>query len=316
MKATKLILLLLALVLVGCDNKDATMPTGPTLPRLSPMPEPEPFNPGPSFSWDGTRGILLFAGTQGTEAEIVSLHNELMFLGWPVVTFNTCSETTDWRGSPWAVGPDALGRENLDNLRRFLKTTAELGAQVQLNIFCTLRDNEAWMDLHAEDYTTIVTNIAKKYDHVAINIGNEIQHTGSWFKNSIKRIKRVRDLIRLAGFQGLVGTDDGIGCAGCSYKYQYANLGFVSNFHPWRNKDPNQRAMRQIVEVNRGLPVIFSETTCYSSWREDRLCTKSRDQIRLYMHRAEAEGIIFFFHSTYWGLQFPTVMEGEDWIPS
>ena len=312
--------LLILLLLTACDESDVAIgPTGPTLPpptTTAPI-EPEPIDRGVPFSWDDTRGLLIFAGTQATEAQIVGLHNGLKSRAWPTITYNVCSETTDWKGTLWAVGPDAFSRENLDNLRRFLKVTAELGDQVRLNIFCTLRDNKNWMSKNAEKYIIKVVDIVKEFDHVTLSIGNEIQHRDSWFKNHNTRIRIARDWIRLAGFQGLIGADDNIGCANpdfCSFKYQYAGLGFVPDFHPWRNRDPGPGAMREIVRVN-GLPTVFSETTCYSRWRNDPLCTTSQEQILLYMRRAEREGIVFFFHSTD-GLQWPTKVSHFDWIPS
>lgn len=315
----KQILLLLALVLVGCSNEDARSPVAPEMPNLPPVepePEPEPFNPGVQFSWENTRGIVLFAGTQGTEAQIIALNGDLRAKGWPTITYNVCSETTDWRGSPWAVGPDARSVENLDNLRRFLKVTAELGDQVRMNIFCTLRDNHAWMDLHYLEYTRTVAIIVKDFDHVSLSVANEAMHPGSYFKSWPVAIRRVRDEARQAGFQGLIGADDGLGCPDpkvCNFNYAYRHLGFIPDFHPFRSPDPGRGTLQALRSIN-GLPLILSETTCYSSWREDRLCTKSKERILQYMRRTERLGIVFFFHSTD-GLQWPTVVSTFEWIP-
>ncbi len=318
MKIAKTILILLALALVGCEDA----PRGPTIPDMPPMepappePAPEPFNPGPMFSWDDTRGLLIFAGTQATEAQIVGLHNELKSKGWPTITYNVCSETTDWRGSPWAVGPPAFSKENLDNLRRFLKVTAELGDQVRLNIFCTLRDNHQWMSANWKRYTIKVAEISAEFDHVLLSIANEPYHRDSWFKNRIDRMIRIVDYARLAGFLGPMGTDDSLGCPDpnvCNFEYAYRSLGFTPDFHPFRSPDPGPGTLRALVRVN-GLPLVISEPTCYSEWRSGRLCTGDRDRILSYMRRAEREGIVFFFHSTD-GLQWPQ-KPNFDWIPS
>jgi len=309
---------LLALVLLLAACKGFIPSTGPSPappPPVVDTPAPSPVNPGPSFSYDSARGVLLFAGTQGTEGEVRSLISRVNFL-WPnkQLIFNTCSETAMWEETPWADGPPALGKENLENLQRFLTTTAEMGTMVRLNIFCTVRDNHRWMDIHWEEYTIKVAEIAKEFDHVLLSIGNEPHHRNSWFKHSISRIREVRDVSRMAGFRGPMGADDNLECAECSYTYAYTSLGFTPDFHPFRYpSDPGPGAFRKLVEIN-GLPLVISEPTAYSEeWRDDRCCTGDRERIIRYFHRAEREGITMFYHSTRFGLEWPQQTGG--WIP-
>lgn len=309
------------------DNGDPPPPTT-TIP-------PPPHDPGVDFSWHNTRGILVFPGTQATTPQIQALDNRLHMAGWPTVTYNTCSEVEAWNGTPWADSDaGAFSRENLDNLRNFLKTTAELGSQVKLNIFCTLRDNHGWMEnetvrningkqktgKNVDLYTEAIAIIAKDYNHVNLSIANEPYHSNSWFKNNLDRMRRVRDVARIAGFQGPMGADDNIGCSGCSFEYQYRILGFTPEFHPYRNPDPSKNALRRIVDVN-GLPVAITESTAYSKWRKPPkgrengwCCTDNKDQILRYMRNAEAEGITWFYHSTS-GLMWPKLEEHFEWIP-
>ena len=307
------IFLALVLSLIACDPVNISGP--------SPSPEPPPpevvLGPAPPvfrgvpFSWSPTRGILVFAGTQANAHQIQILNQKLLSAGWPTPTYNVCSEVSAWESTPWSDGPPPFSKENLDNLRRFLQVTAELGSQVRLNIFCTLRDNTNWMKLNAQRYTKVIVRIVNDFDHVVISIANEPWHPSSKYLRQNANMRKVRDWIRLAGWKGLIGADDNIDSAGTSFAYTYRNLGFIPDFHPYRNPDPNGRAMDRMVAEN-GLPLIISEPTAYSKWRSGICCTKSKQQILDYMHRAERRGIIWFYHSTS-GLIWPK--ETFEWIP-
>lgn len=306
----------LAIVVLSCDNLGDT-PVGPDPvpppPTTTVPPEPPPHNPGPDFSWTNTRGVLLFAGTQGSEHEVSALVRYVS-VRWPSknLVFNVCSEVAEWESTPWADGPHAFSTENLGNLTRFLDTTAELGVLVRLNIFCTVRDNHSWMTQNAERYTRTVTKIVNDYNHVFLSVANEPYHPNSWFHNRDGRVRQVRDWARSAGFRGPMGADDNIGCPGCSFVYGYRNLGFPPDFHPYRNPDPNQRALDRIASENGGWAII-SEPTAYSPWRDGNCCTSNKEQITSYMNRAERAGLTWFFHSTF-GLEFPRRPLPE-WIP-
>ena len=311
------LLLALAFVLTTCNDKVSV--TGPSPPQAPPPPVEEtpvePVSRGRLFSWDDTRGILLFAGTQATESEIRTLDARIRSLGWPTPTYNVCSEVSEWEQGPWSDGPPAKGEVNLTNLRRFLTVTAELDSQVRLNIFCTVRDNFKWMRMNLEEYTTRVAKIASEYDHVALSVANEPHHPSSYFKHNMPAMRKVRDVARMAGFTGLIGADDGLGCPDpdvCNFEYQYKSLGFIPDFHPFRNPDPGPGTLKALVRIN-GLPLIISESTAYSTWRYSGCCTDSKDNILVYMRRSERLGIVWFFHSTD-GLQWPQIP--FEWIPS
>ena len=321
---TRLLLLGIAVAFAafsGCNDSvltptpiDIPPPVGP-----GPEPPPPPMNPGVMFSWEGTRGILLFPGTQGSRSQIESLDFRLRSLGWPTPTYNVCSEVAAWEGTPWNDGPGAFSEENLDNLQRFLTTTAELGSQVKLNIFCTLRDNLGWMETNAERYTRKIASIASEFDHIVLSIANEPHHPNSkWLKQS-GNMRRVRDWARLAGFQGLMGADDKADRVH-GFSYQYRSLGFIPEFHPFRNPDPGPGWFDKL-QAEHGFAVI-SEPTAYSTWRKapnadrerDWCCTDDKAQILAYMRRVEARGMVWFYHSTYYGLEWYGGL--AEWIPS
>lgn len=315
------------LLLVACPLEDCSSPSAPdnggqtttTIPV-----EPTPQNYGIDFAWDNVRGALYFAATQGTEGELMFLINEYQS-AWPgkQFTLNTCSETSGWKNSmprtktEWAKGPAPLSQENRDNLQRFLRVTAEMGILVRLNIFCSVRDDIAWMDLNAEDYARQVAEDVRDFNHVFLSISNEPIHPGSWFNqpNTMARLSLIRDIARDAGFLGMMGTDDGIRRGGGVFEYAYRNLFKPStpDFHPYRNPDPSTKVFRRMVKAN-GLPTVISESTCYSKWREnDGLCTDDKFQLTDTMCRAERAGITYFTHSTD-GLQWPQKLDIE-WIP-
>jgi hypothetical protein len=168
------------------------------------------------------------------------------------------------------------------------------------------------MTANAQRYTQTVVKLLEGYDHVFLSIANEPYHQNSWFSGRDGRLRQVRDWARLAGFQGGIGTDDNIGSPGTSFRYSYTSLGFVTDFHPYRNPDPNAAAFAKMVAENPR-PVVISEPTAYSSWREGRCCTADREQVLSYMRRAEREGIIWFYHSTS-GLEWP--QKDFEWIPT
>ena len=259
----------------------------------------------------------MFPGAQGTRGQIESLDAKLRGRGWPIPTYNVCSEVTEWAGTPWNDGPPAFSKENLDNLRRFLKVTAELGSQVKLNIFCTLRDNKSWMATNYIKYTKTIVAIAKDFDHLTLDVSNEAIHPGSWFEADPNRIRTVRDVARQAGWTGLMGTDDNIGRMG-GFDYQFRSLGFIPEFHPFRNPDPGPGWFDKL-QLAHGF-VVISEPTAYSTWRKapnpdrerDWCCTDNKDQILAYMRRVEARGMVWFYHSTV-GLEWP--LSSFVWIP-
>ena len=99
----KFIAFILLSVVVGCstdtcDRSLSTTPTNTNTPTTTPPTTPPdiPFNPGVTFSWDNTRGILIFPGTQATEIEIVALDSRLKSKGWPTITYHICAETSFW----------------------------------------------------------------------------------------------------------------------------------------------------------------------------------------------------------------------------
>ena len=298
----------------GC-NDTAVSPSPPPAPPSPVEPEPPvqpPHDRGRDFSWDNVRGYLLFPGTQLSEGEIAAIDQHLKSR-WPgkTITYNVCSETAGWdlQGTPWPAGPPALSPANQTNLKRFLGVTAGLGSQVKLNVFCTMRDNAAWMQANGDALATMVGRIAGDYNHVTVSIANEYYHPASALRDG-RRLRSLRDKIRLAGFEGLIGTDDNIGCSGCSMTYnpELRALGFVPDFHPYRSPNPTRNALRRIAREN-GFAVI-SEPVAYSTIREGGCCTANKVEIKRYMCDAEAEGLVWFFHSTD-GLEgvFPS------WVP-
>ena len=317
----KKILVVLALALVSCDPPIITGPDPtpePPPPDEGPLPEP-PVARGPSFAWDNVRGLLLFAGTQGTEPELSGLIQRFR-TAWPHKQFaiNVCSETSFWKeqGAPWNDGPAPFSQENLDNLRRFLRVTAEQGVMVKLNIFCTVRDHHDWMDKNWERYVKKIVGIAKEHDHLVLSPANEPGHNRSWLRG-INRVRMVRDAIRTAGWRGLIGVDEGISPKRNSdgslfnVKYSYRHLGFIPEFHPFRDPGPKAKDFRQMVRVN-GLPLVISEPTAYSTTFGGRCCTSNKGVILGTFRHAERHGIVMFHHSTT-GLLWPD--ERFKWIP-
>ncbi len=270
-------------------------PVGPGPPVIP------PHDPGRDFSWSNVRGYLLFPGTQLSEGEITAIDQKVKGR-WPgkTLTYNICSETFGRgpQGVEWPAGPAPFSGDNLANLERFLDTTARLGSQVKLNIFCTMRDNIGWMRANAARYAGVVGQIAAEYNHVTVSIANEYYHPASALRDG-SRLRELRDKVRAAGFRGYIGTDDNIGCPGCSVVYNGAlrALGFTPDFHPYRSPNPTRNALRRIAREN-GLPTIISEPVAYSTSRTGRCCTDSKAEIRRYMCDAEAEGLVWFFHST------------------
>ncbi len=287
----------------GCNDSVMTPSPPPAGPPPFDPPEPPaepPHDRGREFQWEGVRGYLLFPGTQLSATEIEAIDNKLRgrWLG-KIITYNVCSETALWaaQGAPWPSGPPALSPENKTNLRRFLDTTARLGSQVKLNIFCTVRDNAVWMRNHGAELARMVGNITGEYDHVTVSIANEYYHPASAIRDG-RRLREFRDILRLAGFHGLIGTDDNVGCLGCDMEYNgdLRALGFIPDFHPYRSPNPTRNALRRIAREN-GFAVI-SEPVAYSKTRTGRCCTDSKEEIRRYMCDAEAEGLVWFHHST------------------
>ena len=318
----KYIGLILLSIVVGCNYKDcdnnptSPIPPTPTPPPVDPTPPPPPFNPGIPFSWDDTRGILAFPGTQATEAEIIALDSLLLSKGWPTITYHVCAETSFWevQGAPWPAGPTPFdGKENLDNLRRFLSTTAELGSQVLLDVYCTVRDEseESVDDNRFFSWASKVAKEVKDYDHVALHISNEYWHPRSRLRSS-GAMHWAHSEIR-KHFDGLVSSDDNFNPG----DIRFNDLGGILQFadaHPWRNPDPTKREIREMVDRNGGFLVI-SEPTAYSIDVEGGCCTDDKQQILNYMNRCESiDGCIWMFHSTD-GLGWPA--KGDfDWIPS
>lgn len=304
----KRLALALALSLWACD---AVPPTGPIPPDPPPAPQP-PVDPpsasrGVQFSWDNTRGILWFPGTQASEGQIKAAHDLAKSVGYPTITWHVCTEVVEWEGTglldpPWAA---ADGVENLAALRRFLRTTAQLGDQVLLDIFCTVRDNHWWMVSNWLIYTREIGRIAADYDHIAIHIANEPWHPRSWFRDKPNALKAARNELLSIGFTGPIGADDNIGCAGCSFDYQYRWADWT-DFHPYRNPNPTRKALRRMVEVNTP-PVVISEPTAYG--RDGGCCTSNFAEIMRYICDGEAEGIVMFYHSREGleGLEFTTL---------
>ena len=319
-----LALIFTAAAIYACEETVITGPSGPPPPTTSVPPDEPPFSPGVMFSWDDTRGILVFPGTQASEPQIQALDNRLRNMGWPTPTYHVCSEVAEWEHTLWADGEPAFSKTNLDNLRRFLRVTAEMGSQVLLDVFCTMRDNHAWMSANdvrgtnAERYATTVADIAKRYDHVAIHVSNEAWHPDSWFRGRLGRIRLIRDTLRIAGFRGLIGADDGVKPGNLVYNPDYRRLGFWPDFHPWREikgKDspPSRSDFREMRQRNGDL-VVISEPIAYSSWRTGGCCTDSRELVTRNMCDAEAEGLVWFLHSTD-GLQWPALVSHFEWIP-
>lgn len=306
------------LLMIACGEGTINPPTMPSPPPVEePSPPPEPPTRGPMFTWEDTRGVLIFPGTQATEAQIQQLDARVR-ARWAGLTptYNVCSETWGWgpQDAPWPPGPPAASDENLDNLRRFLRTTAELGSQVKLNVFCTMRDNKDWMAREARGYARLIGQIASHYDHVTVSISNEYYHPASALRDG-SRLRELRDVLRSAGFRGYIGTDDNIGCSGCDFQYNPAlrSLGFIADFHPYRSPNPTRKALRRMANENGGFAVI-SEPVAYSTTRTGNCCTNSKAEIKRYMCDAEAEGLVWFYHSTD-GLGWPVQTPTFEWLP-
>ena len=297
---------------IAC-NEDIAGPTPLPIPLPPPGPATKPsdpvFNPGVDFV-HGTRGILVFAGTQATENEIQALDSRLRGLGWSRPSYHVCAEVADWEHTRWSDGPPAFSKENLENLDRFLAVTADLGSQVLLDVVCTIRDTSSFDRI--VEFAQIIGNRIKDYDHVAVHIANEYWHPSSNIRNTVY-MQWLRDTIRVAGFKGMIGTDDNAGRPG-QYIYDPAlrRLGFWTDFHPWRIPVPNRHDFRRMVQRNPE-PVVISEPIAYSSeYGDEGCCTASREVIMDYVCGAELEDITMYYHSTD-GLLWPS--KNFEWIP-
>ena len=269
------------------------------------------------FSYDNVRGALLFGATRGTEAQLAGVISQLRS-AWPAkqLAINVCSETSFWglQNTDLPPGPMPFSVENRANLRRFLNITAELGVMVRMNIFCTTRDNQEWMDNNWKRYVRQVVLIAEDYDHTLLSPANEPYHPASWLRSNNK-VKKVRDYMRTAGWQGPIGTDDGLGSrrngAGdlVNVKYAYGHLGFTPDFHPFRSPEPKGRDFDRLVAVN-GLPLVISEPIAYGA--QAHCCTLNKERILRFFRRAERRGIVVFFHGRT-NLRWPDAT--LTWIP-
>ncbi len=315
----------------GCGDSPSSPDPPPPTPTTTTTTAPV-FNPGVTFSWNDTRGILVFAGTQAREGEIISLDGRLRGMGWPTPFYHVCSEVARWESTPWADGPEPFSEENLENLERFLRVTAEIGSQVMLDVFCTVRDAPNWMTGNqtwvingrqrtgnrGEIYAELIGSMLEPYDHVVVHVANEIWHPASWFRGSTSRIRAHRDAIRAGGFRGEIGTDDNSsGARDVIYNDAFRGLGFWPDFHPWREIDgrdsvPNREDLRKMVRRNSWGRVVISEPIAYSETRGGGCCTDNRNLVTQYMRDAEAEGIVWTYHSTD-GLLWPQQSFG--WLP-
>jgi len=238
-------------------------------------------------------------------------------MGWPTPVYHVCSEVARWEGTPWADGPEPFSDENIENLNRFLKTTAELGSHVLLDVFCTVRDAPNWIANNGEQYARTVGEIISKYNHVAVHVANEPWHPSSVFRNT-SLLRTMRDAIRQGGFQGEIGADDNAGRRGDTrYNGDYRALGFWPDFHPWREKDgedfvPRTADLRDMRDRNPWGRVVISEPIAYSEWRGGGCCTDNRNLVTQYMRETENLDMIWTYHSTD-GLEWPTKSFG--WIP-
>lgn len=266
------------------------------------------FHAGVPFQLTDTRVILAFPGTQAEPHEIAAFSMRASMAGWPRVTHHTCVETVEWENTPWAdffkvqmysQGFAADSIENLSNLRRFLNATAVLGDQVLLDIFCTVRDNQQWMDANAVHFAGLIGDIVAPYNHVAIHIANEPWHPNSWFNErraGSMKLREVYRALREHRYGGLIGADDHIGSPELDFSYQYTFLDWA-DFHPYREPVPTRGDLRRMRDLNPQ-PVWLSEIIAWSTWRDSRCCTDSKEVVRDYIFNGEDLGLIMSFHST------------------
>ena len=311
---TRLVAFLL-LLFVACEEPPTAVPLPPPPGEGSPPAPPSEEPPtGRNFTWDGARGIVVFAGTQAAEGQILALDARLRERGWENPTYHVCAEVQSWEGTPWADGPPAFSEENLENLRRFLRTTAALGSQVLLDVVCTMKeDGTPWEEIL--QWTHQVGKEVAPFSHVAIHLGNEIWHPRSSLRQRPDRWRAMRNALRAETFSGPIGADDNSGSPkDTRYNSELAAIASWADFHPFRNPNPGPGTLRAY--ARNGPVVVLSETTGYSTdplFRDQLCCTGSREEIRAYLRRAEAAGLIFFYHSTD-GLLWPTVH--FEWIPT
>jgi len=301
--------------LIACQEGSVTLPQPPPMePPPATTTIPPPINRGVPFSFQHTRGILVFPGTQASEGEILALDAQLRSLGWPRPMYHVCAETSFWQaqGIPWPSGPTPFdGTENITNLKRFLDTTASLRSQVLLDVYCTVRDarREVVPDERFFRWARTVGDIASEYDHVAIHIANEYWHGGSRLRTR-SSMQTAHDQIRSGGFVGLVSSDDNFNPG----DVRFDSLGGILQWpdaHPWRNPDPTPSQIEDMVRKNGTL--VISEPTAYGG-RSGGCCTTNRNQILKYMRACEdISGCVWMYHSVC-GLGWPAQCT-FDWIP-
>ena len=318
------IMVSLLLLLASCGDNEFTSPTPPPAPpppTTSIPPPPDPFNPGAQFRLVGTRGMLVFAGTQASSGEIQDLWARTVAANWPTVTWHVCSEVSRWaaQGAPLASGPPENSDENIENLIRFLDTAADLNTQVLLDVFCTIRDARpsSITDQELLEYAQRIALIANEYNHVAIHVSNEWWHGGSRLKENAM-MDRAYNVIN-AHFDGLISSDQNMTRNNKRERFDTRGGRLEwADWHPFRNPDPTARDLEIIAGVNPG--AWISEPTAYDpdapkNPRRDLCCTANKQQIMDYMHNAERVGLIWTHHSRCPGLLWPQLCASPDWIP-
>lgn len=302
--------LLLVLILAACDGQVGPTPVNIPLPTPNPAPPSEVvFNPGIPFA-HGTRGILIFPAIQAAEDRIRALDARLRSLGWARPSYHVCAETADWEHTPWNDGPPAFSCENLENLDRFLRVTAELGSQVLLDVVCTIRDSSNFNRIN--EFAGIIASRVKNFDHVALHVANEHHHPSSNVR-IVSQIRELRDTLRTAGFRGMIGTDDKATRHDMVYNPALAALGFWTDFHPWRVPGPPTRRQLQTMFDLNAAPHVISEPIAYSpDYDSENCCADSRALIKQHICDGEEVGFTMYYHSTD-GLLWPDV--DFEWIP-
>jgi hypothetical protein len=290
-----------------------------------PAPFPPKKDPGVTFTWNQTRGILTFGGTNAEPAEITSLVEEARSRGWRGITFNTCAETSFWdsQGTPWAANatPDPFdGEENLEQLERYLDATASAGVQVLLNVYCTVRDEPRSVvpDARFFRFARTVAGMAGEYNHVHLSVANEWWHRSASTESRLRApgaMERAISEIRASGYSRDITSDSNFFINRFGEEViEFDSIGgrlYPPTAHPWRSPNPTKSQLRRMAQ--RYPDLVITEPTAYSTTRGGGCCTADRAEIVRYMCDAEFVGIIWFYHSTD-GLGWPN-MGSFEWLP-
>jgi len=319
--------LLLAGFIACGDTPPPEPPPTTTIPTPPPGPTIPPRHTRP-FTWNLARGFSLFSGASATDEEVVQVFTAFKTEWtnlWP--TARMCGERMRWPDrheylykGPTAAPYDATSPAFVE-VKHFLDWAASVPhAQVLLVPICTLKEDWSMANIENgeayrvnEKWVRTMCRLASDYENVAIEVINEWKHPNSIYtmNGTRDRQDQVIRMIRACREEAprtQIGTDSNVNQRNKRYDPTIEPVVDYLSFHPWRNPDPDEDEMREMVRQRIGA-AVFSETTCYDQ-KDNRPnptgnCTGIQDQILVYQRDAERKGAVYTYHPKYLGLCWP-----------